>query len=320
MPRNVPVALALFSTLVLLPAAASARATGAEAAFEQLTGVELTFVQEGLPPGAGYDRMPPLDAERRADAARILLDEARKYPPGYLAKVGLKHIAVFAACVDDEGDGFRPYDEERGGYVYFGQWNGEDTIVAAFYNAQQLPLTFHHEVFHAVDGTADGETHRRHFTSDDARFEAAVSGERPYPAARISASDLAALEKRAAGRVLRDAVGDYCAKNPGEDQAETARHLMTALPDALLQAARRPELPGSQRILHVLASYGEAVEGGPGVDWFVHVALGRERATPEGRLGELAVGPLDDARAAEARDLIARYARANGALPAAQAA
>lgn len=315
---RLPVVLAL-STLLLLPAgAASARATDAETAFEQLTGVALVFDEGELPRGTGYDRMPSLDANRRADAARILLDEARKYPPGYLAQVGLKRVAVFAALVDGHGDGFRPYDPERGGYVYFGQWNGEDTIVAAFYNAQQLPLTFHHEVFHAVDGTSGGETHRRNFTADDPRFLAAISGEAPYPAARISEADLAALGQRAAGRVLRDAVGDYSAKNPGEDQAETARHLMTALPDALLQAARHPELPGSQRILHVLAAYREAVDGGPGVDWFVHVALGRERATPAERLRELAAAPLDDARAAEARDLIARYAAANRRLTPAQ--
>ena len=51
---------------------------------------------------------------------------------------------------------------------------------------------------------------------------------------------------------------------------------MTTLPDALLQVTSKPNLPGSQRMLHVLAQYRKAVPNGPSLSWFVDVALGRE--------------------------------------------
>ena len=65
---------------------------------------------------------------------------------------------------------------------------------------------------------------------------------------------------------LQDAVSDYAAKNSREDQAETARHLMSMLPNSLVQTIDQPELAGSQRILHVLKEYEQAVPNGPGVD------------------------------------------------------
>jgi hypothetical protein len=86
---------------------------------------------------------------------------------------------------------------------------------------------------------------------------------------------LAALRKLSKGQALEKAVSSYAEKSVGEDKAETARYLMTTLPDALVQMATRPELLGSQRMLHVLHKYGQAVPDGPGVEWFVSVALGR---------------------------------------------
>lgn len=76
--------------------------------------------------------------------------------------------------------------------------------------------------------------------------------------------------------MLETTVSKYAAKNPAEDKAETARHLMSTLADSLVQAVERPQLPGSQRLLHVLDLYAKALpENGPRVDWFVSVALGR---------------------------------------------
>ena len=279
-----PLAVAPLALLFALAAARSASATpldDAVAAFEARTGARIVFEREALPPGAWYDRMPELSERRQLRAAKILLAEASKYPNGYLGAIGLDTVGVFSACVSDTGDGFRAYDADRRGYVYFGLWNGQDAIAAAYYNDTQLPLTFHHEVFHAVDAARDGVANRdAHFASDDARFARAVAGEAPYAAADLSAADLDALEALAEGTVLRDAVGSYAAKSAGEDQAETARHFMTTLPDALLQMAREPELPGSQRLLHLMTQYRAAVPRGPGVAWFVDVALGRAGAAP----------------------------------------
>ena len=81
--------------------------------------------------------------------------------------------------------------------------------------------------------------------------------------------------------MLEDVVSDYCKKNPTEDKAETARYFMSNLADSLVQAATRPELAGSQRILHVLGKYKQALASdGPGVDWFVQLALGRTETAP----------------------------------------
>src|SRR5262249_26070777 len=113
---------------------------------------------------------------------------------------------------------------------------------------------------------------------DDA-FNDALSGKRSYPAIKISADDLEALKKAGSGGVLEGAVSEYCKKSIGEDKAETARHFMTNLADSLVQMVTRPSLAGSQRMLHILQKYEAAApENGPGLDWFVDVALGR---TPE---------------------------------------
>lgn len=65
----------------------------------------------------------------------------------------------------------------------------------------------------------------------------------------------------------------YAAKNENEDQAETARYFMTTLADSLVQVMEQPDLPGSQRILDLLERYRAAGSPGPGVDWFVDLAL-----------------------------------------------
>jgi hypothetical protein len=246
-----------------------------QAAFTRYCGAKLVFAAKDLPEGSYHDSMPALDEKRQLKAARIVLREIRKLPPRYLEKMGLKAVGVFAACVSHQGDGFRPFDEQLRGYRYFGIYNGKNAVAAAYYTDGQLPLTLHHEIFHHVDATLRGETkHTDNFEKDE-RFEAAISGKTPYRALTIVAADLEALKKRCAGRVLEKSVSKYAEKSVGEDKAETARYFMTALPDALVQMVNRPKLPGSQRLLHVLHKYGTAIPDGPGVDWFVSVALGR---------------------------------------------
>jgi hypothetical protein len=243
--------------------------------FADYSGSRLVFAVKDLPAGAYHDVMPPLDENARLRAARIAVREIRKLPPRYLEKMGLQAVGLFAACVSKQGDGFRPYDEQLKGYRYFGIYNGKNALAAAYYTDAQLPLTLHHEIFHHVDATLRGETkHTANFVRD-ARFQAALSGEEPYRAIRIAAADLAALKKLAKGYVLEKAVSKYADKSVGEDKAETARYFLNTLPDALVQMATRAELEGSQRLLHVLSKYQQAIPDGPGVEWFVSVALGR---------------------------------------------
>lgn len=273
-------ALAVFSPQVPREAQAAAASELDELvdAFAARTGARLVFTRDEVPADAGFDVMLELDAARRRDAARIALAEAGKYPRGYLGAMGLRTIGLYHGLASRTGDGFRPWVVRLGGYRYFGQWDGDDTIVAAYYSDQQLPLTLHHEVFHHVDATVDGVQLASNTAEDDVRFAAAVAGEQRYPAAVIAAGDLAALAGRSGGVVLDDAVSAYAAKGPGEDQAETARHLMSHLPDALIQIAAHPELAGSQRLLHVLEQYTRSTVDGPDVAWLVDVALGREPA------------------------------------------
>lgn len=247
--------------------------------FEKYSGTRLVFQAEDLPKGEYHDVMPALADEAKLRAARIALREVRKYPPGFLGAIGLKAIGIFQSCVSKQGDGFRPYDERLKGYRFYGIWNGKNAVAAAYYTDQQLPLTFHHEVFHHVDAVSQGKSIDRTVFSRDDRFREAVAGTNPYPAPKIAAEDLAALKKLGEGRFLEDAVSAYAKKSLGEDKAETARHFMTNLSDSLVQVVARPQIAGSQRILHVLHKYELALSGkGPGVAWFVDVALGRTLA------------------------------------------
>ncbi len=247
-------------------------------AFERYSGAKLVFLAAELPAGSYYDVMPTLAEQDQLRAARIITKEMQKYPRGYLNKIGFKTIGVFAACASRQNDGYHPFDEKLQGYRYYGIWNGKDASAAAFYTEGQLPLTMHHEIFHQVDATRKGKIDYPANSTGDG-FTDAVSGKKPYPALKIAAADLAALRKRGAGRVLEDVVSDYCKKNPTEDKAETARYLMSNLADSLVQAATRPELAGSQRIMHVLARYEQALASdGPGVEWFVQIALDRTAA------------------------------------------
>lgn len=279
--------LAVASALL---ATAAAPATAGELedlqrTFAARTGAALVFERDELPAGTWYDAMPALDGDARLAAARLLVREAGNYPAGWLGRLGLTRVGVFAALVSETGDGFRPYDDDAGGYLYYGLWNGHDAIAAAYYGDGQLPLTFHHEVFHHIDG-ADG------FADDDARFAAALAGDAPYPALAIAGADLDALAARA-GAPLADTVSAYTGKSPGEDQAETARWLMANLATGLWQATVRPELPGSQRILHVLATY--AANDGPAAADLVDAALGRAPRTDRtafGRAADAAIAGL----------------------------
>jgi hypothetical protein len=246
-----------------------------EKAFADYSGSQLVFAAKDLPEGSYHDRMPSLNEEGRLRAARIALREIRKLPPRYLEKMGLKAVGIFAACVSNQGDGFRPYDETFKGYRFFGIYNGKNALAAAYYSDTQLPGTLHHEIFHHVDATLRGETKYTANFVRDQRFQAALSGAERYQALRFVEADLAALRKLSRGRVLEGAFSSYAEKSVGEDKAETARYLMLTLPDALVQVATRPELAGSQRMLHVIHKYGQAIANGPDTAWFVSIALGR---------------------------------------------
>lgn len=248
-----------------------------EKAFTDYSGSYLIFAMKDMPEGTYHDRMPSLDDEGRLRAARIALQEIRKLPPRYLEKMGLKAIGIFAACISNQGDGFRPYDEKLKGYRFFGIYNGKNALAAAYYSDTQLPGTLHHEIFHHVDATLHGQTKFTVNFVRDERFQAVISGAERYPALRLVEADLAALRKLSKGHVLEKTVCPYADKSVGEDKAETARYMMNALPDALVQVATRPELSGSQRLLHVLHKYEEAIPEGPDAAWFLSVALGRAR-------------------------------------------
>lgn len=245
-------------------------------AFRDYSGAELVFHRDDLPAGRYHDVLKPLHDSQKVTAATICIEEAKMYPPGFFGEVGLKAVGVFEACASKTTtDLSRPYDTQLGGYRYFGIYNGNDAVAAAFYNEGQLSLTFHHEIFHHVDSTVNGETGTWNLSTDDAFYFAAISGFKPYSAPPVAGDDLASLRERCIGLTLKDAVSQYAAKNSHEDQAETARHVMSMLPNSLVQAIDNPELPGSQRILHVLREYKQSTPDGPGFDWFVDVVLQR---------------------------------------------
>jgi len=244
--------------------------------FETYSGGRLVFTERGLPRGRYHDRMIELSDVRKLKAAQILAKEVLKYPRGFFGRIGLEAVGIFDACVSNTGDGFRPYNRQLKGYRYYGIWNGRSAVAGAYYTDGQLPLTFHHEIFHHVDATWLGETdHDTHSSADDRRLREALAGRKRYPPPKIAEADLLALKARREGYVLQNSVSRYAAKHPAEDQAETARHFMTTLADSLVQAVERPELAGSQRILHVMHELEMAAPNGPGVDWFVGLALGR---------------------------------------------
>lgn len=270
--------IAVLLALVLLPQApppvppAAAPTIDVVQAFEDWTGARLVFTRKETPSQVLYATTPTLSPERRREAAEILYRHAHNYPKGTFKKIGLTIVAVFAGCGDPEGDGFRPWVDSLKGYRYFGRWHAVGAIAACYYDDGQLPLTFHHEVFHHIDATRGGKTDYVHFNEDDTRFADAFTHRDPYSALALDARTIASLREGGAGNVLEDAVGEYAQKSAGEDQAETARWFQTNLADGLLQAALRPELAGSQRILHLLAEYQKAAAA-MSPTWFVTVAL-----------------------------------------------
>lgn len=261
-----------------------------EARFEAWTGAKLVFSRDEAAPEVLYETTPELSAERRRRAAEILLKEAQNYPRGLFGRIGLKSFAVFAGCGDSRGDGYRPWVESLNGYRYFGRWDVVGAIAACYYDDTQLPLTFHHEVFHHLDATRSHKLDYRHFTSDDRRFRQAVAGERPYPALDLTDEERRVLREVAEGEVLEEAVGRYSEKSAGEDQAETARWLQTNLADGLLQAADRPDLAGSQRILHLLGEYRSA---SPTMTtaWWVGAAVWRGESSRAQKVSERVTSP-----------------------------
>jgi len=279
--------------LGLAGAAAPARADDAEVAslcraFRDRTGVALVFDRAALPGRRWFPIMPALASAQAADAARLLLAEARRYPAGWLGRTGLTRIGVFAGLAARRDDGYRWWDDALGGYRYSGKWNGKDAIALGYYSDWQLIQTFHHELHHAID-TASG------FGRDDARFRAAIDGTRRYPALVIPRDDLAQLEAWA-GWPLTSGATDYAARSPGEDQAETAAWMQQNLATALWQAAAHPEWAGSQRILHVLAEHRAAPSPGPALGWWIDVALGRDPEVGAARRRFAAAARAQEAR------------------------
>jgi S1-C subfamily serine protease len=267
---SVLLACAVVSAPIGLDAGSVTAESDLKRAFEQYTGIHLAFDRTNLPEGRYYDAMPPLSKGEQLRAARIALQESKKYPAGYLKSIGLKCIGIFRECASAKGDGFRPYDSALHGYRYYGIWNGRDAVAAAYYSDRQLPLTLHHEIFHLIDSK-----------TDDSRFADAISGRQPYAAPKLPATVIAKLRDAGRGSVLEDAVSDYCRKNSTEDKAETARYLMSHLADSLVQAATRPTLRGSQRILHVLTAYELSQSNhAMNIQWFVDVALSSNNDGP----------------------------------------
>ncbi len=240
-------------------------------------GTRLVHDKARLPEGSWFEIARPVPDARRARVEAILVREAAKYPPGFLAGIGLEAVGIFSGLASTQDDGFHTWDDSLGGYLYYGLWNGRDAVMVAWYSDAQVVLTFHHEVYHHVDSVVGGAFQKGAFHSDDARFARAVSGEEPYAPAAIEASLLKRLRAVAGRNRLEDAVSDYCTKNPGEDQAETARWFMTNLAGGLVQAVDMAALPGSQRVLHLLEAYRTAAPAnGPVFDanFLARVALG----------------------------------------------
>ena len=258
--------------------------------FRRYSGAQLVFEAGQLPPGEYYDIMPELSEGERLAAAKIACREVQKYPPQYLAALKFRSIGIFQACASQSNDNFHPYDKALGGYRYFGLYNGRDAIVAAYYTDSQLPLTLHHEIFHHVDRNTPGTLEWSEVISEPNR--SALSTEATHPSGRYHAIEVAPserilLERQSAGRLLNTVVSNYAAKNPTEDKAETARYLLSALADSLLQMAQQPQLPGSQRLLHVLTTYERSNSGnGPKPEWFLAIVKGADRlsAVPSEKL------------------------------------
>jgi S1-C subfamily serine protease len=242
---------------------------------------KVVFSRQELSEGDYYDKLPLLPLDRQVKAAEIALREVQKYPAGFFEKIGLKTLGIFEACISNTNDGYHEYDSRYGGYRWYGIYNFNQGAVGAYYSDAQLPLTIHHEIFHAVDAHLNGVKGMQYYESDNDPFYRATSGQALYPGLSLPVHILSDLKKVARGAVLRDAVSEYTKKSPDEDQAETARHFMMNIADSLIQAAERPELPGSQRILHVLEQYRTCIKDGPDASWFASVALGKLVSTKE---------------------------------------
>ncbi len=265
---------ALLLTLALV--AAPDPDAGLVVEFEDWTGATLAFTRAALPPGRWYSLMRPLSGERRTQALKLAVREARRYPRGYLRAIGLKTFGLFSACGAKVNDGFHEWSEELGGYAYLGMWDHRTAAMAAYYDEDSLVRTFHHEVFHHVDATRDGVTSdRAHFADSRERLAAALSGKSPGAPLALSPEDREGFEAASAGRpaTLVGPVSPYAQKAAIEDRAETARWLMMHLPQALLQIARDPKSPEAQRLLFTLDAYRRAApRAGADRAWFVAAA------------------------------------------------
>jgi hypothetical protein len=248
---------------------------------EYWTESNLLVSRKDLPSGLAYDTTVELTRAEQMPALRVLAEVVRQYPQGVFATINLRRMGLFGPCGDARGDGFRPWVEKLNGYRYFGR-RTSDGILVCRYSDSQMIHTFHHEVFHQVEAQVlEGNTRRR-IEEDDQRFERAISSLEPYPPLRFDDNAMALLREASTGVILEDAVSVYAQKSPSEDKAETAFWFQTHLADALLQAALRPELPGSQRILHILQLYQRAsVE--LTLDWWLSVIRDQVLANAEGR-------------------------------------
>ncbi len=254
------VSLALFlSDPLANPVLVAGDLVDSRAAIEEWTGSMVILSPPDLPLGLSFDTMFELAPAEREVALSVLSEVIRQYPKGLFASIALNRIGILGACGDAKNDGFRPWVEAVNGYRYFGLQTAYGILVCR-YNDSQMIHTFHHEAFHHIESVAikTGMFPPLTIEQDHQRFERAITSVEPYSPLRFDDNTMALLREASTGLVLEDAVTVYAQKSPGEDKAETAFWFQTHLADALLQAALRPELPGSQRILHILHLYQRA--------------------------------------------------------------
>ena len=142
MKRDVKIAFSVAVIICIVPASVSCQSpppgppSKLDAALENFTrhtGAEIVFTRDDLPPGKYHDVMKPLADDQKLAAVEACMEEARLYPPGFFGQVGLRAIGVFAVCVSKSTtDSHREYDEELGGYRYYGVYNGNNAIASAF--------------------------------------------------------------------------------------------------------------------------------------------------------------------------------------------
>lgn len=296
--------LPLFGALLhLLPQAPTAK--DLQAQIEAQSGAKVVYSIKELPEDDYFGLIGKLTEAKRLQGLSILAKEVAKYPKGYLKSVGVGYIGLVGECKITKKQGFFPDGGEEG-ERYDGLWANNQTILLCLNDPADLAGTWHHEVFHAVDSTKKGDVDSdKHMETDNAAFKQAVALKKPYPAIKLSESELAELKKLTKRKVLRNRVSEYAASSEDEDQAETALYIFQHLPDSLIQMATQPNIGGTQRMLHVLAEYEQASKIPFNASWLLSLALAEAReadaqavaakpATPPSTLVQKTLASIED--------------------------